>query len=106
MRLPPLRRRGELELDGVELIVAFTTTVARAVKDASKNVPIVFAAGRDPVASGFVDSMPKPGGRLTGVHFLTVELTAKRLGLLREMCRRSVVLSRFITQQIMWLGTL
>jgi putative tryptophan/tyrosine transport system substrate-binding protein len=75
----------ELEDDGVELIVAFATTVARATKDATANVPIVFAAGRDPVASGFVDSMPKPGGRLTGVHFLTAELTTKRLGLLREM---------------------
>ena len=75
----------ELEGDGVELIVAFATTVARATKDATANVPIVFAAGRDPVASGFVDSMPKPGGRLTGVHFLTAELTTKRLGLLREM---------------------
>ena len=75
----------ELEGDGVELIVAFATTVARATKDATATVPIVFAAGRDPVASGFVDSMPKPGGRLTGVHFLTAELTTKRLGLLREM---------------------
>jgi putative tryptophan/tyrosine transport system substrate-binding protein len=75
----------ELEGDGVELIVAFATTVARATKDATANVPIVFAAGRDPVASGFVDSMSKPGGRLTGVHFLTAELTTKRLGLLREI---------------------
>ena len=69
----------------MELIVALATTVARATKDATAKVPIVFAAGRDPVASGFVDSMPKPGGRLTGVHFLTAELTTKRLGLLREM---------------------
>jgi putative tryptophan/tyrosine transport system substrate-binding protein len=45
----------------------------------------VFSAGSDPVAMGLVASMPKPGGRLTGVHFLSAELTAKRLGLLREL---------------------
>ncbi|HWE15980.1 MAG TPA: ABC transporter substrate-binding protein [Hyphomicrobiaceae bacterium] len=75
----------ELEGDRVELIVVLATTVARATKDSTANVPIVFAAGRDPVASGFVDTMSKPGGRLTGVHFLTAELTGKRLRLLREI---------------------
>jgi putative tryptophan/tyrosine transport system substrate-binding protein len=75
----------ELERDGVDVIVAFATTVARATKDATANVPIVFSAGSDPVAMGLVASMPKPGGRLTGVHFLSAELTAKRLGLLGEL---------------------
>jgi putative ABC transport system substrate-binding protein len=75
----------ELERDGVDLIVAFATTVARATKNATANVPIVFSAGSDPVAMDLVASMPKPGGRLTGVHFLSAELTAKRLGLLREL---------------------
>jgi putative tryptophan/tyrosine transport system substrate-binding protein len=84
----------ELEREGVDMIVALTTAVTRATRDATTNVPIVFAVGSDPVASGFVDAIPQPGGRLTGVHFLTTELTAKRLGLLREMLP---VLHRIVT---------
>jgi putative tryptophan/tyrosine transport system substrate-binding protein len=75
----------ELEREGVDMIVALTTAVTRATRDATTNVPIVFAVGSDPVASGFVDAIAQPGGRLTGVHFLSTELIAKRLGLLREM---------------------
>jgi putative tryptophan/tyrosine transport system substrate-binding protein len=74
-----------LEADGVALIVAFTTIVARAAKAGTAHVPIVFAAGSDPVAFGLVDAIAKPGGRLSGVHFITTELTGKRIGLLREM---------------------
>jgi putative ABC transport system substrate-binding protein len=75
----------ELERDGVNMIVAVTTVVAQAVQRATTNVPVVFVVGSDPVASGLVDSIPRPGGRLTGVHFPSAELTAKRLGLLREI---------------------
>jgi putative tryptophan/tyrosine transport system substrate-binding protein len=45
----------------------------------------VFAGGTDPVAAGLVESIATPGGRLTGFHFLTVDLTAKRLEMLREI---------------------
>ena len=45
----------------------------------------MFAGGTDPVAAGLVESIAKPGGRLTGFHFLTVDLTAKRLEILREI---------------------
>ena len=45
----------------------------------------MFAAGTDPVAAGLVESIAAPGGRLTGFHFLTVDLTAKRLEILREI---------------------
>jgi putative ABC transport system substrate-binding protein len=69
----------------VNVIVAMTTTVARAAKRATAEVPIVFAAGTDPVAAELVDSIAKPGGRLTGFYFLTVDLTAKRLEMLREI---------------------
>jgi putative ABC transport system substrate-binding protein len=71
--------------DRVEVIVAITTTAALAAKRATMEVPIVFAAGADPVAAGIVDSMAAPGGRLTGFQFLTVDLTAKRLEILHEM---------------------
>ena len=71
--------------DKVDVIVAIGTTTARAAKRATVEVPIVFAAGADPVAAGLVDSMAAPGGRLTGFHFLTTDLTAKRLEILREI---------------------
>src|SRR5919198_801485 len=48
-------------------------------------VPIVFCAGTDPVTVGLVESFAQPGGRVTGVHFLSTELTGKRLELLREI---------------------
>ena len=78
----------------VDVIVAISTTTARAAKRATTEVPIVFAAGTDPVAAGLVDSIASPGGRLTGFHFLTVDLTAKRLEILREIVPK---LRRIIT---------
>ena len=69
----------------VDVIVAIGTTTARAVKRATTEVPIVFAAGTDPVSAGLVESIAKPGARLTGFHFLTNDLTAKRLEILREI---------------------
>ena len=75
----------DLERDGVDVIVAIPTSVALATKRATVAVPIVFAAGSDPVAFGLVDSIARPGGRLTGVHFITADLTAKRLEILKEL---------------------
>ena len=49
------------------------------------NVPIVFCIGSDPVAMGLVENFAKPGGRLTGVHFLVRDLTSKRLEILKEI---------------------
>src|SRR5215204_1413913 len=74
--------------DKVDVIVAISTTAARAAKRVTAEVPIVFATGEDPVALGFVDSSAAPGGRLTGFHFLTNDLTAKRLEILREIVPR------------------
>ncbi len=71
--------------DKVDVIVAITTPAALAAKKATDKVPIVFAAGADPVALELVDSFAAPGGRLTGVHFWTADLTAKRLEILREI---------------------
>jgi putative ABC transport system substrate-binding protein len=74
-----------LEAEHVDLIYSWSTSTSLAVMRATKKVPIVFYAGSDPVASGLVPSFRKPGGRITGTHGWTTDLTAKRLELLKEM---------------------
>ena len=74
-----------LEREKVKLIYAFASSVVTAAKKATTEVPIVFNVGSDPVAGGLVESFVKPGGRLTGVHFLVKDLTGKRLEILKEL---------------------
>ncbi len=68
----------------VNVIVTIGTPATRAAKNATETIPIVFARVGDPVGFGFVQSLARPGGNLTGVSILTVELGVKRLELLRE----------------------
>ena len=82
------------EREKVNLLYALSTPVITAAKAATQNVPIVFCIGSDPVTGGLVDSFAKPGGRLTGVHFLVRDLTAKRLEILKEILPK---LGRVIT---------
>jgi len=77
-----------LEGEHVDLIVAVTTTVTLAARRVTKSIPIVFYAGADPVSTGLVNSFPRPGGRLTGIHGQGTGLTGKRLELLKEMVPR------------------
>ena len=74
-----------LEREKVRLIYAVASSVVGAAKKATTEVPIVFNVGSDPVAGGLVESFAKPGGRLTGVHFLLQDLTGKRLEILKEL---------------------
>lgn len=75
----------KFERDKINMIYVVTTSAAAAVKNNSSHVPIVFAVGSDPVASGLVQSFVKPGSRLTGVQYSTTDLTGKRLEILKEM---------------------
>jgi ABC-type uncharacterized transport system substrate-binding protein len=68
----------------VALIVGNTPS-ALAAKAATTMVPIVFTTGGDPVRDGLVANLNQPGGNVTGVSFISVDLGAKQLGLLREL---------------------
>jgi putative tryptophan/tyrosine transport system substrate-binding protein len=69
----------------VAVIAASAEEGALAAKAATTTVPIVFAVSRDPVSFGLVASLARPNGNLSGVNFLSGELVAKRLELLREL---------------------
>ena len=77
-----------LERQNVSLIYSVATSVTLATKRATQTVPIVFFAGANPVAVDLVETMPRPGNRLTGVYARTLELTGKRIELLREILPR------------------
>jgi len=81
-RLPDLAK--EIVAANVDVIIAITDTSVRAVLAVSKATPIVMVVGADPIEAGFVSSLARPGGRVTGITFQTFEGDAKRLQLLRE----------------------
>jgi putative tryptophan/tyrosine transport system substrate-binding protein len=82
-RIAPLI--AELVDQKVTLIVTSTTLQTEAAKAATQSIPIVFVIGSDPVENGFVASLNKPGGNITGVYNLNSALAGKRLELLREL---------------------
>lgn len=82
-RLPKLA--AELAGIGVDLMIVQSTPGVRAAREATKTVPIVFVGIGDPVASGLIASLAKPGGNVTGIANLSVALDGKRVELLAEM---------------------
>ena len=82
-RLPGLVK--ELIDAKVDVVMAFSYPAARAAKDATKLIPIVIDGASDPVGTGLVASLSRPGGNVTGLSDMAAELSAKRLSLLREL---------------------
>jgi ABC-type uncharacterized transport system substrate-binding protein len=82
-RLPGMA--AELVRRQVTVLVAMDTASVLAARAATSTVPIVFYTGGDPVQLGLVTTLSRPGGNLTGVVTLNVELAAKRLQLLHEL---------------------
>jgi ABC-type uncharacterized transport system substrate-binding protein len=82
------------EQEKVNVIYALATSIITTAKAVTENVPIIFCIGSDPVATGLVESFARPGGRLTGIHFLNRDLTAKRLEILKEILPKA---SRVLT---------
>jgi len=102
-RLPSLA--AELVGLNVNVIVAATDPATRAAREATRTIPILIVGiNYDPVALGYIASLARPGANVTGVFFLFSELTAKRLGLFKEMLptinRVAVVSDVFAADQL------
>jgi len=86
-RLPELA--AELVHLPVDVIVVGGAPGIRAAQHATRTIPIVMAGTADPVAAGFVASLARPGGNITGLSDLSVELPGKRLEILKEAVPQS-----------------
>ena len=81
-------------------VIVGNTLASIAAKAATTTIPIVFTAGGDPVSGGLVTSLNRPGGNVTGVHFFSVVLGAKRLELLRQLMPKATTIGVLVGPNI------
>jgi len=79
---------AELVRDGADLIVAFSAPETLAARQTTSSIPIVFVVHGDPVYTGDIQSLAHPGGNVTGLSQMHPELSAKQLGLLKQVAPR------------------
>ncbi|HEY5900326.1 MAG TPA: ABC transporter substrate-binding protein [Burkholderiales bacterium] len=79
----------QLVSERVDVLFTVTTSVSKLASEATGDVSIVFYVGDDPVRQGLVQTLARPGGRLTGIHHRRVELVPKRLELLHQLLPRA-----------------
>jgi putative tryptophan/tyrosine transport system substrate-binding protein len=84
---------ADLVRRGVTVLFAVSNDGALAAKQATAMIPIIFFTGGDPVALGLVSSLNRPSGNITGIHFFTQGLEAKRLGLLHELVPKATTIA-------------
>ncbi len=71
------------------MIAAGGSVAAQAAKNATTTIPVVFTSGADPVATGLVASLSRPGGNVSGMSLLAAEMATKRLELIRDLLPRA-----------------
>jgi putative ABC transport system substrate-binding protein len=79
-----------------DVIVTYDASAINAAKSATSTIPIIFFGGGDPVASGLVASLARPGGNLTGVSIMAPELNPKRLDLIFELVPQAGVIALLV----------
>jgi putative ABC transport system substrate-binding protein len=87
---------ADLVHQSVTVMVATTTPALLAAKAATTTIPIVFLTGGDPVEMGLVPSLNRPGGNMTGVSNLTVEIGAKQMELLHELVPAATLIALLV----------
>src|SRR5262245_30597441 len=78
------------------VIIAGGVDAAFAAKAATATIPIIFVTGEDPIRSGLVGSLNRPGGNVTGVSFVSATVEGKQLGLLREVVPKAAVIGMLV----------
>jgi putative ABC transport system substrate-binding protein len=83
-------------LDHQPSVIVASLQGAQAAKSAGVTIPVVFSSSDDPVKQGFVETLNRPGGNMTGSHLFTAELEGKRLGVLHDLVPRARIIAVLI----------